>query len=225
LKNLNASGSQGVVTAHQLSAPAKARNAFDKGLGLLTGSAPDYPAAIAKFQGAIKEFPDYYEAYAEMSIALFRVGDSAGAERALRKSIELSSNQYPKALALLAEMLNSLNRYAEAESVARQAIAVEETSWRGHCQLARALAGLKRSSEAEASAKRAQQLDPNNPMVLLILGNVHLQQHEYVAAVREFDQYLTLTPTGPQSDLVRNSRDRVQRILNARGSSDPISAP
>lgn len=225
LKSTNAAISKDLVSAHQLSAPAKARDTFNRGIELLTQREPDYHGAIAKFQRAIKEFPDYYEAYAEMSIALFRLGDSMEAERALRESVKLSSYQYPRALALLAELLNGLGRYSEAESWARQAIAADETSWRGHCQLARALAGLKRSSEAEASATRAQQLDPNNPMVLLVLANIYIQQHEYVAAVRHFDQYLGLLPTGPQSDLVRNSRDRVQRILDAQGTSAPISTP
>jgi len=62
-------------------------------------------------------------------------------------------------------------------------------------------------------------------MVLLVLGNIYLQQHDYVAAVRDFDEYLRLAPSGPQSDLVRNSRDRVQRVLDRQQSSTPISSP
>jgi tetratricopeptide (TPR) repeat protein len=225
LRARNASAAPDSVSAHQLSAPAKAGDAFDNGVALLAKNKPDYDRAIAQFQRAIKEFPDYYEAYAEMGVAHFRLGDSVGAERALRASVELSSNRYPKALALLAELLNGLNRFSEAEVSARQAIAVDETSWRGHCQLARALAGLRRSSEAEASAKRALELEPSNPMNLLVLGNIYLQQHDYVAAVRDFDEYLRLAPSGPQSDLVRNSRDRLQRVLDMQQSSAPISSP
>jgi hypothetical protein len=57
-----------------------ARDAFAKGAEILTRPSPDYGRAIAQFQRAIKQFSSYYEAYTEMSIAQFRLGDSQGAE-------------------------------------------------------------------------------------------------------------------------------------------------
>lgn len=119
---------------------------------------------------------------------------------------------------MLAELLNSQHRFADAESAARQAIAADERSWRGHCQLARALSGLKRPTEAESSAKRSLELDPGNPMVSLVLGNIHVQQHDYASALRDFDDYLGRAPGGPQSDLVRKSRDHIQHILSAQAN-------
>lgn len=217
--------SQSSVSLHELSVPAKARSAFAKGADMLAKSNPDYGRAIAHFQRAIKEFPSYYEAYTEMSIAQFRQGDSRGADESLRKAAELSENHYAKAMALLAELLNSQNRFAEAESAARQAIAADGISWRGHCQLARALSGLQQPSEAEASANRALGLDPGNPMVSLVLGNIHVQERDYVAAAHDFDQYLERVPSGPQSDMVRKSRDQIQRVLATRKAGAPLQGP
>jgi tetratricopeptide (TPR) repeat protein len=160
-----------------------------------------------------------------MSIAQFRMGDRQGAEESLRKSVELSGNHYAKGLALLAELLNSGSRFSEAESAARLAIAADESSARGHCQLARALSGLKRPSEAEAAARRALELEPANLLIPLVLGNIHLQEHDFAAAVRDFDSYLSRAPLGPQSDLVRKTRDQALRVLDAQQEGARIQTP
>ena len=107
------------VSTHQLTAPDKAREAYIKGVKLLTAAKPDYKRALVLLEKAVSEFPTYYEAYAEMGIAYYHLGQPADAEQALRKSMSLSSNQYPDAVFLLAEMLDDQNRFAEAEPVAR----------------------------------------------------------------------------------------------------------
>ena len=211
------------VSLHELSVPVKARAAFERGVAQLTKN--DYSGAISQFRRAIKQSPTYYEAYTEMSIAQFHVGDSQGAEASLREAVALSQNHYAKALALLAEFLNSENRFAEAESSARQSIAADELSARGHCQLARALSGLKRPSEAEASAKRALELEPTNPLISLVLGNIHLQQRNLAAAVNDFDSYLSRVPSGAQSDLVRRSRDQAERMLETHSAASGMQGP
>ena len=63
------------ISTHQLSIPEKAREWFDKGLRLMTGAKPDYRKALADFERAAKEYPDYYEAYAEMGVAYQHLGD------------------------------------------------------------------------------------------------------------------------------------------------------
>jgi Tfp pilus assembly protein PilF len=213
------------VSLHELTVPAKAQASFEKGAAELAKGDPDYQHAISQFRRAIKESPTFYEAYAEMSIAQFRMGDSRAAEESLRKSAELSENHYAKALALLSELLNSQNRFAEAEAAARQAIAADELSARGHLQLARALSGLRRPAEAEASAKRAQELEPANPLISLVLGNIHIQKHDLAAAVHDFDAYLSRVPRGAQSDLVRKSRDQAQRVLEAQHVAAGMQGP
>jgi tetratricopeptide (TPR) repeat protein len=201
------------VSTHQLSAPDKAREAFIKGVKLLTASKPDYNRALVQFQRAIDSFPTYYEAYAEMGIAYYHLGQSDNAEQALRKSMSLSSNQYPDAIFLLSEMLDDQNRFAEAEPIARDGIRLEETSWRSYLSLARALAGLKRAPEAEISATKASELKPDNAEIFLVLGNIHIQEHNYAGVIKDFDTFLKLEPTGPRSDLVRQSEAQARQAL------------
>ena len=80
-------------------------------------------------------------------------------------------------------------------------------------ELARALVGLKRGREAEASALQAKELKPDNPNIYLFLANAHIQQQKFAAVVQDFDEYLKLVPNGPGSDQIRQRRDRMRDAL------------
>jgi tetratricopeptide (TPR) repeat protein len=202
------------ISAHQLSVPHKAYEEFEKGMTLVYLKS-DYRGGIAQFQLAIRDFPTYYEAYAEQGSAYYQLQDGKGAEEALRKSVELSSGQYADALFGLAALLTDTKRYGEAETTARQGISADSSSWRGPFELARALNGLKRPDEAEKSAQQARDIMPDNPPVYLLLANIHIQRKDYPALLRDLDDYLRLAPFGPDADQARKTRERVQASMNA----------
>ena len=224
LHRVDASAARGAgdaISAHQLSVPENARQDFDKGMKVLISSKPDYRRALALFERAAKEFPDYYEAYAKMGVAHQHLGEGAEAEKALRKSVEMSASRYPDALFLLAEMLNDGGRFAESEGFARQCVQQDDSLWSCDLELARALAGLKRPAEAEAAAAKASELNPGNAKTFLILGNIHIQERKYQAVVEDFDAYLKLDPTGPASDSVRASQAQARRALEKQLTAVP----
>jgi tetratricopeptide (TPR) repeat protein len=202
------------ISAHQLSVPHKAHDEFEKGMTLIYLKS-DYRGAIAQFQLAIRDFPTYYEAYAEEGNAYYELREVGPAEEALRKSIELSSGQYADAMFTLAALLTDAKRDTEAETISRQGISVDTSSWRGPFELARALTALKKTEEAEKSAQQSRDLMPDNPPVYLLLANIHIQRKDYPALIRDLDDYLRLAPTGPEADQARTTRERVQGILNA----------
>jgi len=207
-------GLQLSISAHQLSVPHKAHDEFEKGMSLIYLKS-DYRGAIAQFQIAIRDFPTYYEAYAEEGDAYFQLQDLGHAEEALQKSIDLSSGQYADAMFSMATILSDTKRYTEAEAVARRGISVDASSWRGPFELARALTALKKTDEAEKSAEKSRDLMPDNPPVYLLLANIHIQRKDYTALVRDLDDYLRLSPIGPEADQARKTRERVQAMLNA----------
>jgi tetratricopeptide (TPR) repeat protein len=207
-------GLQLSISAHQLSVPHKAHDEFEKGMSLIYLKS-DYRGAIAQFQLAIRDFPTYYEAYAEEGDAYFQLQDLGHAEEALQKSIDLSSGQYADAMFSMATILSDTKRYAEAEAVARRGISVDASSWRGPFELARALTALKKTDEAEKSAEKSRDLMPDNPPVYLLLANIHIQRKDYNALVRDLDDYLRLSPIGSEADQARKTRERVQAMLNA----------
>ena len=208
-------GTTETVSARQLGIPAKAKEFFDKGYKLLYEKS-EPQKSIALFQRAIELYPSYYESYTQVGVADYRLNQSAEAEKALRKAIEISSGKYPDALFLLAQMLNDQQRFAEAEGLSRQAIEAGDPSWHSHFELARALVGLKRGPEAEASAVRARDLKSDNAPVYLLLANVHLQEQKFSAVVEDFDEYLKLAPNAPGSDQIRQRRDRMREALRVQ---------
>jgi len=202
----------GTISAHELSIPGRPHDEYEKGLRLIY-SKSDFKGAIEQFERAIKDFPNFYEAYAQEGNAYAFLGQPAPAEQAMRKSIEISSNQYPEAFFLLAGLLNNTNRYSDAEPVARQGVALNEASWHGHFELARALSAMKKPEEAEKSAKKARDLKPGNPAVYLLLANIHIQLHDHVGLKNDLDQYLKVAPTGLAADQARRTLNDLKTVV------------
>src|SRR6266853_294031 len=212
----------GSISAHELSVPHKAHDEYEKGLNLVY-SKSDYKGAIIQFQRAIKDFPNFYEAYAQEGSAYTFLGEMGPAEEAMRKSIALSSSQYSEALFLLAGLLNNTKRFPEAENLSRQGVALEASSWHGHFEMARALTALKQPEEAEKSAKQARDLKPDNPAVYLILANIHIQLRDYAALLKDLDTYLKLSPNGPEADQARKTREELQAVMQQAKDQAPAN--
>ena len=211
--SISPSGSGGAaISAHELTIPPKAREAYDEGVRLVRSNS-DFKGAVIRFQRAIQIFPSYYEAYTAEGACYMSVGDAASAEQASRKSIELSSGKYPQAIFLLASILNKSKRFPEAETEARQAVAIDASAWQGHFELGHALSALNRPQEAEPEAIRARDLNPSNPKAFLLLANVHAQLHNNPALLEDLDSYLKIAPPGLQTDAVRQSRDQLQKNI------------
>ncbi len=202
------------ISAHQLSVPHKAHDEIEKGMSLIYMKS-DYRGAIPLFQLAIKDFPTYYEAYAEEGTAYYQLEEMGPAEEALQKAVDLSSGQYADAMFTLAAIMTDTKRFKEAETISRRGISVDSSSWRGPFELARALNALKQPEEAEKTAQQSRDLMPDNPPVYLLLANIHIQRKDYPALLRDLDDYLRLAPLGPEADQARKTRERVQAIVNA----------
>jgi tetratricopeptide (TPR) repeat protein len=212
------------ISEHQLSIPQKARESFDKGVQLVVQKS-DYRGAVAQFTRAISQYPSYYEAYAAMGLAQSKMGDTAAAETALRKSIDLSAEKFPQAMIDLASMYNGLKRFSDAEPLLRKAIALDSSSWRGQFELANALAGQKRFADAVICASAARDLNPGNPQTYLLLYNLHIETDDFSAALRDADAYLKLVPSGPMADRVRKMQAQVQKALQSAGGNSPQTQP
>ena len=209
------------VTAHELAIPQNARSAFDKGLSK-ADSQKDYRGAVQDFQRAIKAYPEYYEAYSEMGMAYVRLKDFAAAEKALRQSSEMSAQKYAPPLILLSMLLNDQNRPNDAEPIARQVIVADPKAWRGPYELSRALLGLRRLPEAEASAYAARDLKPDSPEVYLLLSEIHRHTQNPSALLQDIDAYLKFAPQGPAAPQVRHLREQLIKYMEAQ--SKPASA-
>lgn len=210
-KSSDESGPASKISAHELSAPLNARNDYAKGKDLMAKK--DYDGAIAAFQKATREFPDFYEAYAGMGVAQYMSGHAAEARASLQESIGLSKSKYPDAIFDLADVFNDVGNYSEAEPLAKQVIDLDVSSWHGYFERARALLGLKRYADAQENASKAIELDPGNGQAYVILTNIHIAMHDYPAAVRDIDGYLNLDSNSPTADAMRSTRAQLTKAI------------
>jgi tetratricopeptide (TPR) repeat protein len=218
----SAPASSETISSHQLTVPINAREDYMKGKDLMTKR--DYSAAVAQFNKAVNEFAPYYEAYADMGVAQFLLGHTPEARASMQKSIDLSEGKFPDAIFDLANLLNDTGDYAGAEPLARQEIVLEESSWRGYFQLARALLGLKQIPDANRNARKAQTLNAQNRQIYVILTNIDIARRDYPSVLQDIDAYLKLDPDSPASDQMRATRAQVARAL-AAAPAPPAHTP
>jgi Flp pilus assembly protein TadD len=215
----SAPSSSETISSHQLTVPVNAREDYKKGKDLMAKK--DYSSALSAFEKAASEYDPYYEAYADMGVAQFLLGHTPEAVQAFQKSIDLSKGKYPDALFDYANLLNDTRDFAGAEPMARQEIVLEDMSWRGYFQLARALQGLKQIPEAEKNARKAQQLNPQDRQIYVILTNIHIAKRDYPAVLDDIDSYLKLDPDSPAAQQMRTTRAQVARVVAAAPASAP----
>jgi tetratricopeptide (TPR) repeat protein len=213
-----------LVSARQLAIPRKAQDAMEKGLNRLYGK-QDYKGSLAQFERAVTDFPSYYEAYHEMGVAYIHLGQPAEAEKAFRKSIEVSKSHYSGAYFALASLLSTKQRFAEAEPLVRQGLELDRNAWEGHYELARALLGLNRVDAAEKSAEEARTRKPDFPPLFLLLANIHIRKHDYPTLLQDLDSYLKLEPNGPTSEQARQTREKIQRALSNAQNAPTVPPP
>ena len=211
------------VSLRELSIPRKAHDDMEKGMALLYGKS-DYQGSLKLFQRATQEYPDYYEAYTQIGVAYMGLTDAADSEKAFRRSIEVSQEKYAEAYIGLGELFLKAGRFADAEPLLRKASGIDPRSWQADSQLARALMGLHRPSEAETSALAAIALSPDRPELYLVLANAHDQLQNERALLDDLNHYLKLAPAGPFAEQARLSRNKVQQDLAASQAS-PATQP
>jgi tetratricopeptide (TPR) repeat protein len=119
----------------------------------------------------------------------------------------------------LGAVLVAQEKFAEAEKVARQGLALDPTAWSGQYSLGWALFGLNRVDEAEKSAREAVRLNATSLEAFRLLADVHSRQRNYRALLNDLDAYLKLDSDSPASVRVRSIRATAQRLLDAQNST------
>lgn len=203
-------GAHGKISARELAIPWSARKNYVKSREeLLAKQEPE--CAIGHLRKAIRDFPDYYEAYYLLGVAHMALNQMEQAETALRKSLALSAERFPQAFVGLATLYSNLGRFAEAEPMATQAVELDESAWYAHYELARARLGLTRPSEALAPARLVVREQPEYAKGRLLLALVHTQLQQYDLALPHFDAFLRLDPAAPDHARMTALRSQVAR--------------
>ena len=200
------------VSVRKLKIPAKAHQAFDKGLEQLKKNDP--AGSLARFAQAAAAFPNYYEAYYHMGVADIQLGRKEEAERALQTAIDLSAGHYPPAQYAMGVLFYQRREFADAERIIRRGLELDGASWTGHYYLAVAVYSQNRLEEAEKSAHEAILRRPDFPLSYLLLAKIHLRKRDYGTLLDDLNTYLKLEPNGPMSGQARQMREAAREALS-----------
>lgn len=134
--------------------PAAARKAAQKAEHL--SKKGHHEEAIAELRNAVAIDPQYYEAENNLAMELEAAGKTEDAEKTLRRLTQ-AAPQHVLAFSNLATLLCRQQRYAEAETVARQALKLHKFSFKTNYLLGIALVDQGNwTDEAKAKLEYAQ---------------------------------------------------------------------
>ncbi len=181
------------VSAAELALPPKIRDEFEKGKAELKKK--KYAAAVRRLLAVVDAQPQFSLGFEVLGVAYYRSGDSARAEAAFRKAIDLDSKR-AECYIQLGLLSYDAQRYAESRRYLETGLRINPESWFGHYQLGLTQFALQDYTVSESEFRKAQDLDPSFPEVHLRLGNVYLRLQNAPKALAEFENYLQQDPKG-----------------------------
>lgn len=149
--------------------------------------------AIAYFQQALSQQPDFANAYYSLGVAFKQQGKFTEAITAYQHSIALKPD-WVEAYVSLGIVLREVGRVEEAKDQYEIAIALSPNHPGIHNNLANALLALKRPQDAIAHYRQALASQPDYADVLINLGYVLQEQGEREEAITLYQKAITLEP-------------------------------
>lgn len=210
-----AGGSASAVSAHEMSMPKEARDLMALGMKKIYQD-KDPKGGLADLERATEIAPGYYEAYYQIAMAQLAANDNDDAEKAFRKSIEVSGDKYGEADIGLGTLMLNKGDNNGGEITIRHGIQLSPNFWFGYYELGRALLNKNDVAGAEKAGLQARSLAPDAPLVYRILANVHLSEKNYPALLDDLDSYIKLDPDSPAGQRAKEMRTQVAQKIEAQ---------
>jgi tetratricopeptide (TPR) repeat protein len=200
-----------VVDAEVAAAPKKAQQSYLKAHeAAVEGKHQD---AVEKFLQAIDECPDFALAHAELGLAYMNLNELEKSDEHLSIALKLKPGSYDPT-ANRGIVLARLKKFAEAESLLRDALRIKDDSAVVHLYLGRALAGQKRLDEAEPEFQAAITMGGTKMVEAhRALANLHLQRGEDLKAISDLETYLAANPAAPDASKIRDTVKQIKDSL------------
>jgi tetratricopeptide (TPR) repeat protein len=80
-------------------------------------------------------------------------------------------------------------------------------------ELGRAYWGLQRWPDADLHVTKANTLRPDNAAQHILLGNILLRERNAEGALKQYQEYVRLDPTGPFADSARQMVAKIEAAL------------
>ena len=172
------------------------------GEGVAAANADKYDEAIAKFTEAAGMQADCYACYMNLGNSYYEKKDTAKAEEAFKKAIELSPEE-GKPYQALADLYNATGKREEAAAMATKAASLGGGAGASAQDLYNQGVILWNSgkfAEAKTQFEASVKADPNYADAHYWVGMATLNAGDIAAAVPSFENYLKLAPDGQYAE-------------------------
>jgi tetratricopeptide (TPR) repeat protein len=199
------------ISATSAQAPHNARKHYDRGRALEQKA--QWDAALASFQKAVAEYPNYAVAWLEMGRVQEQKGDASGARKSLQQALAADA-KFISPYHELAEIAAHEEKWQEVVDATNQLLTLNPVNFPHDWWLnAVGYFNLKNFDQAAKSATRGLEADTQHeiPRLEYLLGMALVQKHEFERGVEHMRNYVRLAPNALDVDLVRKQADEVER--------------
>lgn len=162
-------------------------------LGLVIESESGWEAARSFYYRIFDEPSPNAVSLDQIGMLLGQHSDYGGAEKALRRALEIAPN-YGESWSNLGTLYAMQGRPAQAVDAYKRASQLLKDSADVQTNLGLSLAALQRTDEAIAAYQQALRLRPNHPETLYNLGLAHANQKDYAPAQAAFTRAAQIKP-------------------------------
>jgi tetratricopeptide (TPR) repeat protein len=224
------------VNAAELTVPANARKAYEKGLdSVRSGKTED---AQKYFEKAVQIYPKYTRAWFQLGSVLQKQGQKDNAFTAYTRATSIDTRFLPPYLSL-AVMASDARNWTEVVRLTGHILDSDPLNHSNgyivdfdpsNCTEAyfyNAFANykLKKLDDAEKSALKAEQranVGARYPQLHLLLAEIFAEKNNYSGAINEAQTYLELVPDAKDADQVRAQLAKLEK-LNGAASNQPAN--
>ena len=186
----------------------------------------NYTAARNEFSRAVADDPYQPDYRHNLAMAMQKQGDLPGSERVLRHNLSLDPMHQPTYHAL-AQSLMQQQRTGEAQELLAEWSQTQPYVTESQVEMAWLQREMGNHAAAEQSLRRALQVEPNNPVALAQLGQLHHETGRGDQAAAYYQRSLASRWDQPevQSRLatVSNRRDRRRSAMALNGPDQPTT--
>lgn len=181
--------------------PEKAQKEFDKATA--AGAVGKTDEAITHLRKAISIHPTFIRAHNDLGTYLLAEGKLDEAEEAFRKALTIDPNAFNPLLNLGIVLVHK-HAFLEAADRLTKALTIEPNSPAAHLYAGMAFLATDKTGEAETNLKAAYSLGgPKFGVSLYHLGQLYLNRGDRGAALKSFEEYLSVVPDAQNAQQVR----------------------
>ncbi len=185
--------------------------------GVAAAQAGNHQAAVDAFTAAGNAMPTCADCFFNVGVSQQMMKNSAGAEAAFKKAIELRPN-YPEAYNALAALYTADKKMDEAAAASAKAAELSVAAGGGGNADSLYSAGVglwnaNKFAEAGSTFEAAVKVNANHADSHFMLGKVNLNLGKLKEAAQEFEMYLKLEPNGKNAAEAKTTFEALKPML------------